>query len=120
MAEETLDFVPREMTGPDGGFYSTLDADTEGHEGRFYVWTAEEIDAALPPEDAALIKAWFAVTPGGNFEGTTVLSTPRSLETVATEAGSDTRGRSQPRSSAVCQSCSPLASSARDPGGTRR
>jgi uncharacterized protein YyaL (SSP411 family) len=87
VAEETLDFVAREMTGEHGGFYSTLDADTEGHEGLFYIWTPEEIDAALPPDDAALIKAWFAVTPGGNFEGTTVLSTPRSLETVATEAG---------------------------------
>ncbi len=87
VAEETLDFVAREMTGEHGGFFSTLDADTEGHEGRFYVWTPEEIDAALPPEDAALLKAWFAVTPAGNFEGTTVLSTPRSLETVATEAG---------------------------------
>ena len=87
VAEETLDFVARELTGEHGGFYSTLDADTEGHEGRFYVWTPEEIDAALPPADAALLKSWFGVTPGGNFEGTTVLSTPRPLETVATEAG---------------------------------
>ncbi|MFN8661894.1 MAG: thioredoxin domain-containing protein [Thermomicrobiales bacterium] len=87
VAEETLDFVARDMTGEHGGFFSTLDADTEGHEGRFYIWTPEEIDAALPAQDAALIKTWFAVTPGGNFEGTTVLSTPRSLETVATEAG---------------------------------
>jgi uncharacterized protein YyaL (SSP411 family) len=87
VAEETLDFVARDMTGEHGGFFSTLDADTEGHEGRFYIWTPQEIDAALPAQDAALIKTWFAVTPGGNFEGTTVLSTPRSLETVATEAG---------------------------------
>jgi uncharacterized protein YyaL (SSP411 family) len=87
VAEETLDFVVREMTGEHGGFFSTLDADTEGHEGRFYIWTPDEIDAVLPPEDAALIKGWFAVTPNGNFEGATVLSTPRSLETVASDAG---------------------------------
>ncbi|MFT4037548.1 MAG: thioredoxin domain-containing protein [Thermomicrobiales bacterium] len=87
VAEQTLEFVTRELTGEHGGFYSTLDADTEGHEGRFYVWTPEEIDAVVPDADAALVKAWFAVTPGGNFEGATVLSTPRGAAAVATEAG---------------------------------
>ena len=47
VAEETLDFVARELTDPDGGFYATLDADTAGHEGLFYTWTTEELDEAL-------------------------------------------------------------------------
>jgi uncharacterized protein YyaL (SSP411 family) len=65
---ETLGFVAREMTSPDGAFYSALDADSEGEEGRYYVWTAKEIDEALGGEDAALFKRIYAVGPP-NFEG---------------------------------------------------
>ena len=56
------------MTSPEGGFYSSLDADSEGHEGKFYVWTEDEIDALLG-EDSALVKNHFGVTSRGNFEG---------------------------------------------------
>ncbi|MDQ3225964.1 MAG: thioredoxin domain-containing protein [Chloroflexota bacterium] len=83
VAEETLDFVAREMTGPDGGFYATLDADTAGHEGTFYTWTGEELEETLVPADAAVAKIWFDVEPGGNFEGRTVLATPRTFADVA-------------------------------------
>ena len=70
VVEETIDFLLREMRGSDGGFYSTLDADTEGEEGRFYIWSKEEVTATLPAEDATLFSQAFGVTDGGNFEGT--------------------------------------------------
>ncbi|MEM9673826.1 MAG: thioredoxin domain-containing protein [Cyclobacteriaceae bacterium] len=64
---ETLDFVEREMTSPEGAFYSSLDADSEGEEGKFYVWTATEIDSILG-EDSGLFKAYFNITSMGNWE----------------------------------------------------
>jgi uncharacterized protein len=71
-AEETLDWVLREMTGPEGGFYSALDADSEGVEGKFYVWTVDELREVLGPDtDVAL--AWFGATERGNFEGANIL-----------------------------------------------
>ena len=70
VAEETLDWALREMRGPEGGFYSALDADSEGEEGRFYVWTVEELRSALEGEpDADEAIAWFGATDRGNFEG---------------------------------------------------
>jgi uncharacterized protein YyaL (SSP411 family) len=65
--EETLDYVLREMTSPEGGFYSTQDADSEGEEGKFFVWTPAEIDDLLGEEDGALFAAYYGVTPEGNF-----------------------------------------------------
>ena len=65
---ETLEWLGREMTSPEGGFYSSLDADSEGHEGKFYVWSEEEIDSLLG-DDAAIVKTHFGITPKGNFEG---------------------------------------------------
>jgi uncharacterized protein YyaL (SSP411 family) len=69
---ETLDFVAREMTGSDGGFYSSLDADSEGEEGKFYVWSLEEIREILKSE-AEFFEAAYGITPRGNWEGKTVL-----------------------------------------------
>ncbi|MBX6341813.1 MAG: thioredoxin domain-containing protein, partial [Thermomicrobiaceae bacterium] len=85
VAEETCDYVLREMTSPEGAFYSTQDADSEGEEGKFYVWTPEEIDAALPPREAEIAKRYFGVTEAGNFEGKTVLSVPEPPERVAAD-----------------------------------
>jgi len=68
IAEETLDYVFREMRHPDGGFYSSLDADSEGEEGKFYVWTADEVRDALGDE-AALFMQMYDVTDEGNWEG---------------------------------------------------
>jgi uncharacterized protein YyaL (SSP411 family) len=90
VARETLAFVERELTHPDGGFYSTLDAQSEREgereEGAFYVWTPDEIDHAIDdPDDAAAFRDRFGVDGGGNFEGRTVLTVSASLEELADE-----------------------------------
>jgi hypothetical protein len=70
---ETIGWLEREMTHPDGGFYASLDADSEHEEGKFYVWSEAEIDAVLG-ERAALFKRVYDVTAGGNWEGHTILN----------------------------------------------
>ena len=87
IAEETLGYVMRDMTDPEGGFYSAEDADSEGEEGKFYVWTPEEIERVLEPEDAKLAERFWDVTERGNFEGKNILNVPRPPEAVATEFG---------------------------------
>ncbi len=72
VCEETLDYVLRDMTDPAGGFYSAEDADSEGHEGKFYVWTAEEIRAVLGPDADRALEYW-GVDRGANFEGKSIL-----------------------------------------------
>jgi uncharacterized protein YyaL (SSP411 family) len=72
VAEETLDFVRREMTDPAGGFWSSLDADSEGHEGRFYVWTPAEVTGVLGDEDGAFFCAVYGIGEDGNFEGKSI------------------------------------------------
>jgi len=84
VAEEILDYVQREMTDAAGGFYSTTDADSEGEEGKFFVWSQAEIDTALGAE-AEFFKQFYGVTPRGNFEGHNILfvaqePTPEALE----------------------------------------
>jgi uncharacterized protein YyaL (SSP411 family) len=74
VCEETLDFIAREMTHPAGGFYSSLDADSGGVEGKYYLWTPESIRNALSePDEAEIIIVAYNVTEQGNFEGATVL-----------------------------------------------
>jgi hypothetical protein len=70
---ETCDWVLREMTAESGGFAASYDADSEGVEGKFYVWDAAEIDAVLGAEDGALFRKAYDVTPGGNWEHHTIL-----------------------------------------------
>jgi uncharacterized protein YyaL (SSP411 family) len=86
ITEETLDYVVREMTDGRGGFYSTQDADSEGHEGKFFVWTPTEIEKILGVEEAALFNAYYDVTAGGNFEGKNILNINSSIEEVAKQA----------------------------------
>ena len=86
VTEETLGWLTREMTSPEGGFYASLDADSEGHEGRYYVWDAGELDALLGDE-AALVRAYWGVTDGGNFEGRNILVVPADAEVVARAQG---------------------------------
>ncbi|MFZ0282532.1 MAG: thioredoxin domain-containing protein [Bacteroidales bacterium] len=64
---QTLDFIEREMTSPEGGFYSSLDADSEGEEGKFYVWTKEKVESVLEKE-ALLFLDYFDITESGNWE----------------------------------------------------
>jgi uncharacterized protein YyaL (SSP411 family) len=73
VATETLDYVAREMLHPRGGFFSTQDADSEGEEGKFYVWAAEEIQAIVG-DDAALFMDAYGVSEGGKFEGHNILA----------------------------------------------
>jgi uncharacterized protein YyaL (SSP411 family) len=76
VAEETLEFSLRELAAPQGGFYAAWDADSEGEEGKFYVWSQPELEQALGPKDAALAAAALGVTAAGNFEGKNVLTRP--------------------------------------------
>ena len=73
IATETLDYVLREMTSPEGGFYSTQDADSEGEEGKFYVWSFAEVEAILGPELGELAARTFGMSERGNFEGHNIL-----------------------------------------------
>lgn len=85
IAREVLDYVLRDMTDPQGGFYSAEDADSEGIEGLFYLWTPEEIEKVLDQEEAALISRIFDVRPAGNFDGKTILHLVKPIETIAQE-----------------------------------
>ena len=85
IVEETLNYVAGEMTHTDGGFYSTQDADSEGEEGKFFLWTPEEIEAVLGKEEGRIFCAAYDVTPGGNFEGKSILNIPTPLDQVAKE-----------------------------------
>jgi uncharacterized protein len=87
IAEETLDYVVRDMTSPEGGFYSAEDADSEGEEGKFYVWTPEEIRSSLNADEATIAERHWDVTARGNFEGKNILYVPRPPEAVAAEFG---------------------------------
>jgi uncharacterized protein YyaL (SSP411 family) len=83
-ARETVTWLRREMTTPEGAFCASLDADSEGEEGKFYVWSLDEVTAALGREDAAFFAAHYGVTAEGNFEGHNILNrlkhVPRSME----------------------------------------
>jgi len=79
---ETLEFIDRELTDPSGGFYSSLDADSEGEEGKFYVWTQEEIKAVLE-DDAAIFQSYYGISNEGNFEGNNILTRPQAIEKIA-------------------------------------
>ncbi len=81
-AEETLDYVAREMTHARGGFFSSSDADSEGHEGKFFVWTRDEIRAALG-DDAQMFMDAYGVTAQGNFEGKNILQVARDFDVIA-------------------------------------
>jgi uncharacterized protein YyaL (SSP411 family) len=87
IANEILGFVQRELTSPDGGFWSTLDADSEGHEGKFYVWSRAEVMEILGEEEGWIFCALYDVTERGNWEETNILNVPREPESVAADLG---------------------------------
>ncbi|MCI0850384.1 MAG: thioredoxin domain-containing protein [Chloroflexi bacterium] len=85
IVEETLRYVEREMIDPAGGFYSAQDADSEGEEGRFFVWDGPEIDEVLGDDLGRIARAYYDVTDAPNFEGRHILWRPDTDEEVATE-----------------------------------
>jgi uncharacterized protein YyaL (SSP411 family) len=85
VVEETLGYVRRDLTHPSGGFYSAEDADSEGEEGRFYVWSVEETESVLGKQDARLFNDYYDVTAAGNWEGKNILNQRRDLEGYARE-----------------------------------
>jgi uncharacterized protein YyaL (SSP411 family) len=89
IVRETLDYLVREMRAPGGGFYAASDADSEGEEGTFFVWTPAQIAAALDPAAAAAVLATYGVTEAGNFEGRNVLHRARPLAEVAADLGTE-------------------------------
>ena len=83
VVEETLEYVAQEMTNPHGGFFSTQDADSEGVEGKFFVWSQTEIEQILGPDVAKVFCGVYDVTPEGNWEGHNILNLSRGLEAEA-------------------------------------
>ncbi len=91
ISKEILDYVIKEMTSPEGAFYSATDADSEGHEGKFFVWTKYEIQKILGKKLARQVGLYWGVTSGGNFEGKTILNVPRPMPQVARTLGIKTQ-----------------------------
>jgi hypothetical protein len=90
VARDTLDWALREMRTPEGGFASSLDADSEGEEGKFYVWTPAGIEAVLGRQEAALFCGLYGVTPQGNFEhGRSILHLEETLAATAAARRTD-------------------------------
>jgi uncharacterized protein YyaL (SSP411 family) len=87
IANEILGWVQREMTSPEGAFYATLDADSEGVEGKFYVWTRAEVMETLGAEEGRVFCALYDVTDRGNWEGHNIPNVPRDPESVAADMG---------------------------------
>ena len=92
VADEIFDFVFREMTSPEGGFYSAIDAETDAEEGKYYVWTEEEIRDVLGRRKSKLLLKVYGVTKGPNFEGKNVLYLPSPIAKVAKEEGKSEEG----------------------------
>ena len=90
VAQSTLDYILTRMTSPDGGFYATEDADSEGVEGKFYVWSLDEVRQVLGPERAEMFASVYDVTKHGNWEESNILNLPRPIEAVALSLGKDT------------------------------
>jgi hypothetical protein len=87
-AEDTIGYLRRDLGAPGGAFFSAEDADSEGEEGRFYVWTPREVAELLPEADARAAMAYWGIAPAGNFEhGTTILTATRPLAEVAGRLG---------------------------------
>ena len=86
VVEQTLEYVRREMTSPEGGFYSAQDADSEGVEGKYFVWRPEEIISVLGKEVGQVVSRYFGVTEVGNFEGKTILHRSEASRQVVEES----------------------------------
>ena len=87
VAHDTAAWLLADMRDPSGGFYSAWDADSEGEEGKYYVWSADEIERVLGSERARLFARVYDASAGGNWEGTNILNLPRSPDVVARSEG---------------------------------
>jgi len=87
IAQQTLEYLTNDMRSPSGGFYAARDADSEGEEGLFYVWTLQEVESALGPEDAKLFARAYDVSAQGNFEGKNILHLPHTLDEISHSEG---------------------------------
>ncbi|MFT5599550.1 MAG: hypothetical protein ACI9YO_002941 [Gammaproteobacteria bacterium] len=87
IATQTFDYILRDMTNPDGGFYSATDADSEGEEGTFFLWSSDQISASLSEQDATFAMNLFGVSDEGNFEQSNILHLPVPLKQVAKREG---------------------------------
>jgi uncharacterized protein YyaL (SSP411 family) len=86
---ETLEYVAREMTAETGGFYATQDADSEGEEGKYFVWTRDQIHDALGKRDAEILCGYFDISESGNFDGASVLCRPAGIGEFSRAFGRD-------------------------------
>ncbi len=87
VAKKTITYVLRDMTAPEGGFYSAEDADSEGEEGTFYIWNKKEITDALGEENGKIFNLYYGVTESGNFESRNILNIQMSFEELAEVTG---------------------------------
>ena len=87
VAEDTLDYLLRDMRHPEGGFYSATDADSEGEEGKYFVWTPADVAAVVDPPDRDLVCRYWDISEGGNFEGKSIAHVTVSVAQVATMFG---------------------------------
>jgi uncharacterized protein YyaL (SSP411 family) len=87
VVSEILGYVEREMTSPEGGFYATQDADSEGEEGKFYVWSRAEVMSILGEEEGRIFCALYDITERGNWEEQNILNVPRDPAAVAADLG---------------------------------
>jgi uncharacterized protein YyaL (SSP411 family) len=99
-AEETVGWLAREMTTPQGAFCASLDADSEGEEGKFYVWSRAEIEDILGPRDAEFFALTYDVTPGGNFEGHNILNRLAALSEAQDKTQKDKAQKDRPQEAA--------------------
>lgn len=91
VTEEILNYILRDMTHPEGGFYSAEDSDSEGHEGLFYTWTAEEIKNILGTNESSLFREFYSIMPEGNFETRNILFSKMRLEEFAASKSMETQ-----------------------------
>jgi uncharacterized protein len=87
VVEMTLDFLHQEMRHAEGGFYASLDADSEGEEGKYYLWGEADIDAVLTDEEKTLVSAAYGISEEGNFEGKNVLRRAQTLDEISNRFG---------------------------------
>ncbi len=121
VARETIDYVLRDMTDPAGGFYSTEDADSEGHEGKFYVWTPAEVAEVIGPERAEIFNYVYDVTDGGQLRGQEHPQPAQDRSSMcADQANSTLRDAERGSLPKTVRSCLPRARSACGPAATTR